>query len=148
MAVTVRKAEFGDIPWLIEQAHAFEEFAGYRRALLRDPLHARDVFTRLITDHLILIATDGAHQMGVIAGWRSPHPFNPTIRVLAEVFWWVPETYRNTRAGVVLLREFERVGRLDTDWVIFSLEHNSPVREAHLTKRGFRMVERAFLLEV
>ena len=148
MAVEVRKATSEDIDWLIMQLRAFETFAGYRRSLLEDENEARVKLAEYIAHHVVLIAHDGSDRFGFIAGVIAPHPFNSRLRVLAEIFWWVMPEHRGTRAGAMLLREFEHLGRQIADWVLFSLEHNSPVREKHLTERGFRQVERAFLLEI
>lgn len=148
MSVEVRKAEQHDVDWLIGQLRAFEKFVAYKRPLFEDEIFARDGLAGLVDRHVVLIAHDGKTRQGFIAGTHAPHPFNPRLKVLTELFWWVSEEFRMGRAGFMLLDEFEIVGRAMADWVVLSLEHNSPVRETHLTKRGFRQVERAFLLEV
>ena len=148
MAVTVRKAGYSDVPWLLEQAQAFEKAAGYKHRLFPGAEKASLVFAGLITNHIVLIATTGAERLGFIAGAKSNHHFNPELRLLVELLWWVPEKYRGSRAGLMLMREFERIGRAEADQVVFSLEADSPVRLEHMTRRGFRLVERSFLLEV
>lgn len=148
MKVEVRRATLTDIPWLLIQIAAFEKFAGFKRKLMADKAHARRVLAGMISNHVVLIAHKGRERQGFIAGFDQPHPFNPDIRVLTEAFWWVDERSRGSRAGAMLLMEFEILGRAVADWIIFSLEHHSPVHETHFTKRGFRLVEKAYLLEV
>lgn len=145
--MTVRRAEFNDVGWLIEQVRAFEKFAGYKRPLFLEA-DAHRQFGVLIEHQLVLIATNGAERLGFIAGVFTKHHFNANLTVLAELLWWVQPEHRGSRAVVMLLREFERIGREKADWVVFSLEHNSPFRDEHLTKRGFRMMEKSYLLEV
>lgn len=146
--IEVRRATAADVSWLIEQAEAFEAAAHYKYPLLQDYAFARRAFEAMVEHHVVLIAHEGERRMGFIAGYRAPHPFNPNIAVLSETFWWVPLAYRGSSAGAKLLFEFENVGRFEADWVVLSLEHDSPLRADHLAKRGFRQVERAFLLEV
>lgn len=148
MKVEVRRATLVDIPWLLIQIEAFQDFAGFKRKLLVDKRHARGVLANMIANHVVLIAHKGRTRQGFIAGFDAPHPFNPAIRVLSEAFWWVDKAFRGSRAGALLLREFEILGRAVADWIIFSLEHHSPVHEEHFVKRGFRLAERAYLLEV
>ena len=102
----------------------------------------------MIANHVVLIAEDNITRMGVIAGVKSPHHFNPEIRCLVELIWWVPEEFRDGRAGIALMREFEKVGRAEADCVVMSLEVGSTVRAEHLTKHGYRLAERSFVLEV
>lgn len=146
--VEVRRAKHKDTPWLFEQIAAFEKFAAYKRPLLVEGPRSQKILDDLIDNHVVLIAHDGNLMLGFVAGHSCPHPFNPDIHVLSEIFWWVKDEYRGTSAGARLLAAFEAEGKKKSDWIIFSLEHNSPVRDRHLIKRGFRQVERAYLLEV
>jgi len=50
--------------------------------------------------------------------------------------------------GLMLLEEFTDWGKRNADWISFSLEDKSPVKDTTLTKRGFRLKERSFILEV
>lgn len=148
MAVEVRKATIEDADWLVMQLREFERAVGYKRSLLEDEVAARAGLAGLIANHVALIAHEDSERHGFIIGAASPHPFSPKIRVLSELFWWVAPDHRGCGAAPALLNEFERIGRESADWVVFSLEHDSPVRDQHLTKRGFRQIERAYLLEV
>ena len=144
----VRRATADDSTWLLAQAREFEKFAGYRRSLVGTDEKAMAFLDALVREHVVLVAHTDEVRAGFIAGYLAPHPFNPEITVLSEVLWWVPEQHRHSRAAAALLSRFETLGRAQADWIILTLEHDSPIRAAHMTKRGFREVERAFLLEV
>lgn len=150
MKVEVRRAATSDIPWLIEQLHAFEAFANFKRPIMDDEVRAGVQLADMIDKHVVLIAQEAGEgePLGFISGYKTPHPFNPDITVLCETFWWVLEAARGSSAGAKLLLEFEAIGRAEADSIILSLEHNSPIRAAHMEKRGFRLVERSYLLEV
>lgn len=145
----IRRATVSDLDWLIPQLKDFSQFFGSSIPLFPSEDFARTALAQMITDHLVLIAehkTSG--PVGFISGYLFPHAFNPQINVLTETFWWVQEDYRSSRAGLMLLEEFTKFGRAHADWITFTLEHHSPVRDETLLKRGYRFSEKSFLMEV
>ncbi len=149
MTIGIRSADEADIEWLLGQLRKFSDFFGTELKLFGDEAQARDLLTKMILNHPTYIAeSDQCGRMGFIAGVLTPHMFNPQITVLAETFWWVDELYRGTRAGLLLLNRFVAEGQLCADWITFALEAKSPVREETLTRRGFRLQERSYLMEV
>lgn len=149
MNLTVRPASTDDIDWLLVQLQAFAAFYGTKRDLFPTEAFAREACVRMVTMHLVLVADHPAvGPVGFISGYVVPHPYNPAIRMLSESFWWVEEEHRGSRAGMLLLNAFLDWGREHADWITFGLEANSPVGDEVLLKRGFRLQERNFLLEV
>lgn len=160
--IHVRPAEKSDVPWLLEQLREFSRFYGTQRPLVpSDP----DMATRLVETMTgacpFFIAekhsqSDGeadynfhfVESVGFIAGQLGVHPYNPEIRVLTEMFWWVVPEYRGTRAGAILFNVFTAYGKQHADWVIMTLEKDSPVDPKSLEKRGYRLQESSYLLEV
>ncbi len=147
MAIEVRRATVEDEDWILRQLRDFDKFLGTKRSLIEDELAARKTILSLIANHIVLIAHEDSERHGFIAGARGPHPFAAYLNVLSELFWWIDPKHRGRGAALALLNEFEKVGRDGSDWIVFSLETHSPVRDAHLTGRGFRQIERAYLLE-
>lgn len=148
-AITVRPAIVEDLDWLIEQLKSFSRFFGSKIPLYKSEHFAREAMTKMMTDHMVFVAwKEGIGPVGFIAGFVIPHIFNPTIRVLNETFWWVPEEHRGTRAGYLLLKAFIDFGKEHADWILFTLEDNSPVNEVALLNRGFKLKEKSFLMEV
>lgn len=148
MATRVRPALFIDIEWLMEQLRSFDKFAAYGRSLIEDESHARLTMLGIIDKHMVFIAENNHKPVGFIAAYKTPHPFNPRIKVLSECFWWVAPEGRKTRAGALLLREFIAYGRRHCDWITMSLEDVSPVKPGSLSKLGFKLKESSFLMEV
>lgn len=149
MGMGTRAARLDDIDWLVAQLREFSKFFATKRSLFGDEAYVREGLKTLISDHLVLFACDDEDTpIGFIAGMAHPHLFNPTIRVLTESFWWVEPSRRGGKAALVLLEEFIFWGKANCDWVVFTLEHHSPVKESQLTKRGFSLQERNYLLEV
>jgi hypothetical protein len=149
MRIDTRRATPKDVDWLVTQLRAFSEFMGTRLPLFGSEELVRVNLATMIDSHVVLIAEreDGL-LMGFIGGVYIPHVFNPEIRVLSETFWWVSPEHRNTRAGLLLLNAFVDFGKAHADWITVALEEKSPVSDRCLTKRGFRTLEKNYLLEV
>jgi hypothetical protein len=146
--IKVRPATHEDFDWLLVQLRAFNTFFNSRHQLYGEEQYIVSAFTTLMKDHLVLIAESDEHgQMGFIAGLVSPHFFNPNIKSLNELFWWVDEKHRHSRAGLMLLNAYTEWGRKNAQWITMTLEHDSPVADRTLLKRGYLLKERNFLLE-
>jgi hypothetical protein len=149
MGVVVRPATVSDIDWILSQLKSFANFYNTKTSLFGDPEYAKEFITVLVMKHLFLVADDSSHGLiGLIAGSVDPHPYNPKILSLSECFWWVDEKHRGSKAGLLLLNEFMRIGKEHCDWIWMTLESESPVKDATLVRRGFKEQERSFLLEV
>lgn len=149
MGIAVRKANESDAEWLLSQLQDFSRFYGTNKQLFPENTdHARGFLSEMIANHLCLVAGSNGECVGFIAGFYTCHPFNPEIRMLTEAFWWVPEAHRKSKAALMLLNAFVSHGEANADWVVFTLEHHSPVSDRCLTKRGFKLQERQYLKEV
>lgn len=149
MRISVSRADESHLDWIVGQLKQFSQFYGTKRSLYENEDFARGGMLAMMGQHLVLVAVDeGVGPVGFIAGVFTPHMMNPSIRVLAETFWWVAEEHRGSRAGLLLLNEFIAFGKENADWILFALETHSPVREDVLVRRGFHLQERNYLYEV
>lgn len=145
--IKVRPALKSDAGWIFAMCEDFARFYDSKISLAGNPEHGRRFLDQLISQHVVLVAVNEQEPMGFIAGLMTAHHFNPDIIQLAELLWWVPEEHRNTRAGAMLFSEFLKVGEEYCQWVTFTLETKSPVKDSFLLKRGFKLTERAYLKE-
>lgn len=149
-----RSAVPKDIPWILGELKKFAVFLGTTRSLFPDEAYATAKLQELIETQVFCIVEstiENAHdgtRVGFIAGIAGPHYFNPEIRVLSELFWWVQPEWRGTRAGALLFAEFMNCGRSRADMVVMTLEEQSPVHEETLLRHGFKRYERNYVLEV
>lgn len=135
--------------WLLGELAAFDAFFAAGRSLMPDHETAQWRLLQMITGGPFFLAEHPSEgRVGFIVGMLTPHYFNPALRVLTELLWWVPVAQRGTRAGAQLLAHFLDYGRAHADWIIMSLEAESPIDPAGLVKRGFRAKETSYLLEV
>lgn len=147
-AFHVRPAEPYDLPDLLAALEQFAAFYGTAHSLYPGADECRDQLLDLLATQPFFVARDGIAFAGFIGGALAPHPYNASLRLLSEMFWWVTPGYRQTRAGLLLLEQFIAYGEAHADLIHFTLEEKSPVNERTLTKRGFRLAERAYLREV
>lgn len=151
--IRVRPAVDDDARYLGDQLTEFAKFYGTRKSLMPERWEdAMRVVEAIIFDNPCFIAEKpaavfGMERVGFIAGNVAPHPYNPSITVLNELFWWVAPEHRGSRAGMLLLDAFTEYGKAHADWTVMTLEAHSPVRSETLTKRGYRAHETSFLLE-
>lgn len=175
MDIEIYHAEMLDIPWLREQTELFSNFMGHeKKQLYPGDLRATQALTDLINKQVVFMAKyldpvetenikkamekgedstkkkmeDPWIRTGFIAGILSPHFLNPDITLFSELFWWVPEEYRGGRSGLMLFNMFLEFGVEHADQVIVTLQEESPVNPRILTKRGFKVKEHAYILEV
>ena len=86
--------------------------------------------------------------VGALGGILVPNLFNPELTTLAEIFWYVPPEYRNTRVGGMLLLELERAGEELADEITLSLLPSSTIKMETLEKRGFKLSEFGFRKQI
>lgn len=145
----LRKADLGDIGWLLKQLRAFDQFQGTKRSLFpEDTEEAVSVIENLIETQPFIVAEDFSGRVGFIAGVLATHPYNSSIRMLSELFWWVDPRYRGSSAGARLLEAFVNYGKKNADMIVMTLEAKSPVDPRSLERKGFRLYEKNFMLEV
>lgn len=147
--ITVRDATYDDLDWIHNQLKEFSKFINSKYQMYEDAEYV-DSFLRVLMDQHVFLIADilDVGPVGFICGTGSPHPFNPNIDILTELAWWVDEQHRGSRAGLLLLNEFAKVGKAKFNWVVMSLEVGSPVNEKTLIRRGFMPKEKAYLMEV
>lgn len=144
-----RPASLRDLPWLLEQLWAFDEFCGTKYSLIpKEEGSATTLLANLIGGTFFRVAEKQDKQVGFICGVLQPHYLNTKIITFTELFWWVLPEFRNGRAGIMLFEEFREFGIQHAHWIVVNLEYESPVKSESLLKRGFRLKERTFLLEV
>lgn len=154
MDIKIRTAKPEDVTWMIPELRKFAVFSQNKYNLFpEDETYIRKNFENLILNHIVLVAesfnAEGmAEGIGFIAGMYSAHAFNPAIQTLIELFFWVKEEFRNCRAGMSLFSEYLKIGKASANWLIFTLETVSPVKDDFLLRAGFKLKEKNFLLEI
>ena len=147
MGIQVRAATENDLDWCLGELQKFDVHFGSKIPLFGE--NSRGLLTRFIRDHIMLVADmDGCGPVGFIGGWAYPHPFNQAIRVLTLGFWWVVPEHRRSRAGLMLLDSLTEIGVRSYDWVSFAIGADAGISDSTMLRRGFKLREKNYLLEV
>jgi hypothetical protein len=149
--VRIRPACEGDVAWLLEQLAIFAKaYPGHHSLWPYDDPEYAETFLRIILEnHVCFIAHIAGKPAGFIAGTLSPHPFNPKLRTLIALAWWVEVGSRNTAAGAHLLDRFMEYGKERADWIVANtITGFTDVRAVTFQKRGFHLHEQSYLYEV
>lgn len=145
--ISIRRAEVRDIDWLLIQLKQFAEFLKTKHSVYGDEQYARSGLQVLIEKHVFLIAEKNGDPIGFISGFFTPHLFNPNLKILCELFWFVIPEFRRSRAGSMLLNEYMRFGKENAQWITMALNRFTQVNEQSLLKRGFQLHEKTYLFE-
>ncbi len=142
----VRRGSEEDLDWLMEQSEAFTRFIG--NAVPFHPERAALLLRSWLADHYVVIAEQDGERAGMLVAMATSHTFNPDVRVLSEIMWWVVEAKRNTRAGLLLLNALDKIAEAEkVDLVTMSTESVSPLSGRVLNKRGYRQKELTWVKE-
>ncbi len=133
---------------MIEQLLEFSAEYPAHRALMGDEAYVRESFKNLIDNHFFKVAEDEKGRAGFIVGLVTPHFFNPNLKVLTEILWWVSKARRMSRAAAMLLKEFTEWGLKNVDWIVMGMESISPLNPRTLRRRGYQLKEHNYIMEV
>jgi hypothetical protein len=147
MLIDVRRAMPQDIDFLMSRLEMLSDYTGTDKKLFEDNDYSRNGMLNLIDKHIVYIACIDSRPIGFIGGYFVPHPFNPKVTMLSELFWWVDEDERGSRAGSYLLKSFIDYGKKNADWIVFGLNTKTPVKEETILRLGFKRHEVCYLLE-
>jgi GNAT superfamily N-acetyltransferase len=133
-----------DLEWFVETAAVNMLIDELNRPELLNLDQQYLLANKGLVDKTAFVVKQDGINIGALGAILVPNFFNPNIITLAEVFWYVLPEYRNTRAGVLLLKAFEeRAGEIADDATL-SLLPSSIVNYSSITKRGFIMEEVSF----
>lgn len=137
-----------DIESISLELAKFSEHYSTKLPPYKDKETSAKILKNMIENHLFYVALDGDEVVGFIAGFVCNHIYNPDIKTLAEAFWWTKEEHRRSGAGLQLLEEFVSWGKENVDWVLMTIEDETPIDENLFFNRGFKFKEKSYILEV
>lgn len=142
----VRAGTLADVPWLCEQLRAFASCYPVRLPIYGEDAYVESLVGTLIREQYLSVAEDeSGNAVGLIAGLYQSHPFNPDLKLVSELWWWVVPEARGSRAGSLLLRDLERWADEMNAPLALTLEANTALSDDTLARRGYVPVERQFL---
>lgn len=145
---TIIPANPSHLDFVLSELKEFADFVGTEKKLFGDPAYVKLQLELIMKDHVFFVAEADGVPIGFIFGFLTPHYFNPEIKILTELAWWiVPEHRGKSEAGFDLLKTFIESGREKADWVAFGLNEKTLFKSDRLVELGFKFFERSYLLQ-
>jgi hypothetical protein len=155
MTFVVRPAVSHDIPWMLEELVAFDQFFGAGRPLMPSVEFARERLSWMIENRstfLFLVIVnrelDVEKQLGFLLSIFQQHFFNPDILQCQSLLWWMMRDARGTPATPMLLDEWVRQARVKANWIVLTVQEKTPINTRSLERRNFKLIDQKWLLEV
>lgn len=145
MTYEVRVAKEQDKDW-IEQVAAIRMLAEeLNRPELINPARIKLLVKKGVDEKTCFIAFKDGKPAGVLGAFLIENMFEPSIKVLSEVFWYVLPEYRDTRIGFLLLNLFDETARqIANESTLSILTGSTEINIDSFAKRGFILDEFAF----
>ncbi len=149
MSYQIRQAMVSDIDSLSVELEKFSDQYSTKLPPYKDKETSERVLKLMIEEHLFYVAVDDSMEIvGFIAGFVHKHIYNPDIKTLCEAFWWTKKEHRRSGVGIQLLEAFESWGKKNVDWILMTIEDDTPIDPKIFIDRGFRPKETSFIMEV
>jgi hypothetical protein len=129
------------LDWFVNVAATRMLLDELNRPELLNPSTLRQLAIKGMDEGTAFVVTCLGAPVGALGGLLLPNLYNPSIKTLAELFWYVLPEYRNTRAGAMLFAAFDDKGEKCATESTLSILPNSAVNISTLNKRGFRLEE-------
>ena len=106
--------------------------------------HVRKILSAIRTGGLCLLACEKEQIVGVFMSAVATDIWLPNMRIMNEIVWWVNPEWRDSSAGLRLLKEYTKIGEQmvekgDISTFTLTLLENSP--KINIQKRGWSPVE-------
>lgn len=147
MSITVQPLGLDDIEWFVEVAAVRMLQEELKRPELVNLDQLYTLAGKGMQDGTAWVAKGFNGNVGALGSILTPNPFNPVFTTLAEIFWWVDPSYRESRAGYLLFKEFDARASVIANEATMSLLPSSVVSIKSLEKRKFMLGEFGFRKE-
>ena len=146
--IEIKRATSEDLDFIISELIKFDEFYREKYSFLGGPAYIFMTISNLVREHVAFIASRDGESLGFIVGHVHPHFYNPSLKVLDELWWWVRPCARHTKAASLLLDEFTLWGRRNVDVIAMHVSPKTGVKISNLERYGFKLSEYTLTLEI
>ena len=142
----IRKQTVDEAQTIIEESIRFAKTFPTKHSYVPSRYTAQIALEQL---DVVLVADVDGKIGGMIGGHVGQHQFNPAVRVLDELFWWVLPEHRNFGVGDALLNAFVEEGKKRKVHTIkICTMCHSQVPDSYVERNGFRFLEKTFIMEL
>ncbi len=143
----LRLAQMTDVPTLVAIGEVFWEKSPYKSHIDYNPNSVKNLLSNLISNDRVYVAEYEEGIVGAAGIVVNPMPFNPTVKVATELFWYVRPGIRGVGIGEALLGAMEQgAKRAGADvFAMGSMETSDPEQAARmLDKNEYKLTEKTY----
>ena len=148
--MNIRLATIDDAVVLTAMGRDFLQYSEYRNIQVTDD-EITSAIVGVIANEMSFVAEIDGQIVGFILGIIGPMWFVQRVRIAVELSWWVDPQYRNTSAGVRLLKAFEnQATNMGVQYIAMSdlvVQGDTPVAKL-LGRMGYIVTERMHTKEI
>lgn len=148
--ITIRPATYQEFDEMAEKGREFHQASAYRD-IPYDVDSMINTFEQMLEQGLLLVAEADGRIIGGVGGVKFGMFFNVGTLVGCERFWWLDPNYRNSRAGLALLKGIEAAAKAAgcLHWMMLALDGDDVGRATAIYDRfGYIPVERAYMKRI
>jgi len=146
----IRQANKFDLPYIMKMLKHFSEQTpiDIMRSCYKEE-YLNKLYHHIILGGGVAIVAESDQPMGMIMGIKDSNVWDPELKVLRELVYWVEPEYRNTTAGYRLLVEYNKVAKqlLDDNQIkLFTMTKmvNSP--DLDFGRFGYKKTEEVWVV--
>lgn len=143
----LRFANPGDIPECVEIGRDFWKVSPYASTIEYNPESVGNLLGKLVENELMLVAEYEEGIVGVAAIVVAPMPFDPSIKIANELFWYVRPGLRAHGIGGAMLSNLEAMARAKGANVLSmgTMQSSDPEKAENLfSANGYNLTEKSF----
>ena len=107
--MVIREANKFDLPYIIKMLKHFRDHAPVDKIKeCNNETYINTLYHSIIQGRGVAIVAESDQPMGMIIGFIDQNIWDPDIRVLKELVYWVEPEYRNTTAGYRLIKAYNQ----------------------------------------
>ena len=146
MRVYVRAGNIDDKTWITDEIREMAAEQDYFSSLYSEE-HSPKVVEQLLTIGVSLVAENAdKKKLGFILGTITPHLYNPDLKVLSHMQWWVHPDHRKGVVAHILFTSFTNMGHEHADIITLSLRDDVPIKSENLKRYGFERHDKCYFL--
>ena len=105
--MNIRPANKFDLPYIIEMLRHFRDNAPVEKIKeCNNEVYITTLYTEILAGRGVAIVAEYDQPFGMILGYIDQNVWDPDIRVLKELCYWVEPSHRNTTAGYRLIKAY------------------------------------------
>ena len=140
----IRYLEERDRRWVIDIAARRTIIEDLKKPNLYNEDQLNGLFSLAVCGNHAFVCERNGEVVGLVAGIRHGHLFNPNVELVSTLFWYVLPEYREGRSAYLLLKRYRKSLDDENIWCVFSTQEYSSAKEETFSRFGFSKGENIY----